>query len=269
MKVYVMTDLEGVAGVWKWDEHHTNDGPYERDYWKMCRRLLTAEVNAAVSGFFDGGATEVIVNDGHGAGVTLDAEALDRRVTLIHGQQRPFWLPMLDQTCQATALVGAHAKAATPRANLCHSMSGEIRNYTFNGVSHGEIGMQAMIAGHYGVPMVFLSGDAHACRQIEGFIPGVVTVAVKEGLSLLSAAALPPEEARERIYEGALQAMGKVGEIAPYSLGRPLLFRDERYQAVFDPENPPGVGKVIDPHTREIQATDIIDLFYQMYGYPR
>ena len=122
MKVYLMTDLEGVSGVWQWEERK-DESPENWDYRQRARRLLTGEVNAAVAGFFDGDATEVIVNDGHGAGYTIDVELLDDRVTVIHGRQRPFWLPMLDGTCQATALVGAHAKAGTPHANLCHSMS--------------------------------------------------------------------------------------------------------------------------------------------------
>ena len=268
MKVYLMTDLEGVAGVWRWEERDDHT-PENWDYRQRARRLLTGEVNAAVAGFFDGGATEVIVNDGHGAGCTIDVEELDDRVTIIHGWQRSFWLPLLDETCQATAVVGAHAKAGTPRANLCHSMCLEIRNYTFNGHSHGEIGMQAMIAGHYNVPMIFLSGDVYACREIEGFIPGVVTAPVKEGLSLLSAAAKSPEAACELIYSGARDSLGKVGQIQPFSVGDPLTFRDERYAATWDPENPPALGTVIDPHTLEIQADDIVDLLYRMYGYPR
>jgi D-amino peptidase len=268
MKVYVMTDLEGVSGVWQW-ENREDQTVANWDYRMKARRLLTGEVNAAAAGFFDGGATEVIVNDGHGTGYSIDVELLDDRVTIIQGRQRPFWLPMLDSTCGATAVVGAHAKAGTPNANLCHSMSLEIRDYTFNGVSHGEIGMQAMIAGHYGVPMVFLAGDAHACREIEGFIPGVVTSAVKQGLSLFSAAALSPDKACECVYKGAHASMSKVGDIAPYTIPGPLTFRQECYAATWDPEAPPDLGTVIDAHTLEVQAEDIVDLFYKLYGYPR
>ena len=268
MKIYLMTDLEGVAGVWKWEDRD-DDSRENFDYRMRARGLLTDEVNAAVEGFFDGGATEVIVNDGHGAGYTIEIEILDSRVTVIHGRERPFWLPMLDETCDATALVGAHAKAGTPKGNLRHSMSGAIRNYSFNGISHGEIGMQAMIAGHYGVPMIFLSGDLHACREVESFIPGITTSATKEGLSLFSAAALAPEVACRRIREGATEAMGKIGQVGPYVIEGPLVFREERYEAAFDPESPPAVGKVIDAHTREVEADNIIDLFYKYYGYPR
>lgn len=266
MKVYLMTDLEGVAGVWTW-ENRDDHTQINVEYRLMARRLLTAEVNAAIEGLMSGGATQIIVNDGHGAGSTIDIEQLDPRVSLIHGRSRPFWLPLLDESCDATVLVGAHAKAGTPAANLCHSMSGQIRNYTFNGISHGEIGMQAMIAGHFGVPMVFLSGDVHACREVEGFIPGVVTAAVKQGLSSLSAATLVPRAARDLIRDRAREAMGAVGKVAPYRVEGPLVFTEERYEAAFDPENPPPVGAVVDPHTLRVEARDIVDLFNRLYGY--
>jgi D-amino peptidase len=267
VRIYLMTDLEGVAGVWKWDERES-DASAEVAYRTQFRRLLTGEVNAAVAGFYEGGADEVIVNDGHGAGATLDVEALDSRVTLIQGRDRPFWLPLLDESCDATALVGAHAKAGTPRANLCHTMCLPIRNYSFNGVSHGEIGMQAMIAGHFGVPLIFLSGDLHACREVEGFIPGVRTVAVKEGLSLLSAATLPHAAACERIREGARESLRLVGSVVPYTVPGPLTFTDERYEPTFDPANPPEGVTILDEHTQQLAAPDIVALVRRYYGYP-
>jgi D-amino peptidase len=237
-------------------------------YRAQFRRLLTGEVNAAVAGFFEGGADEVIVNDGHGAGVTLDVEALDSRVTLIHGSHRPFWLPLLDASCDATALVGAHARAGTPRGCLCHTMCLEIRNYSFNGTPHGEIGMQAMIAGHYGVPMIFLAGDLHACREVASFIPGIRTVPVKEGLSLHSAAALPHATACERIRQGARESVRLVGSVLPYTLPGPLVFTDERYEPTFDPANPPAGATVLDEHTQQLTAPDIVELVRRYYGYP-
>lgn len=269
MRVYLMTDLEGVAGVWKWDERDLQT-PQETAYCTQFRRLLTDEVNAAVEGFIQGGADEVIVNDGHGAGATIDIAALcpDPRVTLIHGRERPFWLPMLDASCDATALVGAHARAGTPRANLCHTMCLPIESYHFNGVCHGEIGMQAMIAGHYGVPMVFLSGDLHACREVEAFIPGIRTVAVKEGLSLLSAAALPHVVACERIREGARASMALIGQVQPYVIPGPITMTDRRYEPTFDPSEPPAGFTVLDERTQEITAPDIIELVRACYGYP-
>lgn len=268
MKFYLMTDLEGVSGVYQW-ENREDDSRENHERRCRQRRWLAGEVNAAVDGFFAGGATEVLVNDGHGAGYTIDFDDIDPRATVIHGKERPFWLPFLDETCAATGIVGAHAKAGTPHACLCHTMSGAIRGFWVNDLCVGEMGLQALIAGHYGVPFAFCSGDAHACREMEELIPGCVTVPVKEGLSLYSARAVPPARARELIRLGAEEAMARLDRIEPLVAHTPIIFREERHAPSFDAENPPPHSRVLDSHTREITAHDIIDLMYKLYGYPR
>lgn len=267
MRVYLMTDLEGVAGVWDWDAHASDDPGRHAEQSRM-RRLLTGEVNAAIEGFYDAGATEVIVNDGHGAGYTIEIEGVDPRAQVIHGDDRPFWLPLLDARCDATALVGAHAKAHTHGANLCHTMDHRsVRGYWINGISLGEIGLQALIAGHYGVPFVFLSGDQYACEEVSALIPGVRTVATKKGLSLRSACTLAPSEARNRIREGARESLGLLGQVKPLTLDRPLTFREERNGPDFDTTSAPPVGRIIDSHTREIVVADVIELLCVLHGY--
>jgi len=268
MKLYLMTDLEGVAGVYQWeDREDKNLGSHER----RCRerRWLAQEVSAAVDGFFAGGATEVVVNDGHGAGYTIDLDYMDPRAQVFNGRDRPFWLSYLDETCDATGIVGAHAKASTPAACLCHTMYGGVRDWTFNGISLGEVGLQAAIAGHFGVPLVFVTGDAHACKEMEALIPGIVTVPVKTGASMYSALQWPPERAREMIRDGARRAMQVIGNVEPFKLGGPLLFRDEREQPTFDQESPPKHSRVINPHVREIEARDILDLMDKLRGHTR
>ena len=264
-----MTDLEGVAGVYQWENR---DDVSLENHERRCRqrRWLAEEVNAAADGLFSAGATEVIVNDGHGAGYTIDMDLVDPRVQVVHGRERPFWLPYLDESCDATGIVGAHAKANTPGACLCHTMSLPMRDYSVNGTSIGEMGLQALIAGHYGVPFIFCSGDAYACREIETLIQGCTTVAVKTGTSRLSARTHPPRHARSLIREGAVEAIAAVQQVKPLDLGKPMLFRDERWEPTFDLEKPAPNCRVIDSHTREIEAEDIIDLMYKIYtGYPR
>jgi D-amino peptidase len=257
MKIYLMTDYEGVAGVYDW-ENRDDESAENFERRMRGRKWLAREVQAAVDGFYEGGATEVIVNDG--AGYTIDLDELDDRPLVIHGQQRPHWLPYLDSTCTATGLVGGHAKAGTVQGNLAHTMCGDIRNYSFNGLSLGEGGLQAAIAGHYGVPFVFVSGDAHLCQEMAALIPGVVTVPVKVGLSRLAALTLPPQEARDLIRQRA-------GQIEPFKLDTPILFREEWEQPVYDEWSPPPHSRVIDCHTREVEAADIIDLVNKLYGY--
>lgn len=266
MKFYLMTDYEGVAGVYTWENR--SDSSLENHERRMRgRRWLAEEVNAAVDGLYRGGAEEVIVNDGHGAGYTIDLDYLDDRPLIIHGMQRPFWLPYLDETCTATGMVGAHAKAETPYGNLAHTMDTPIRDYSLNGVSVGEAGLQAAIAGHFGVPFVYISGDAHACREMEELIPGLLAVPVKVGVGLYGAITMPPQEAREKIRAGAAEALKRVGQVKPFKVDYPVLFREVRKDPTFDEWNPPPHSRVIDCRTREIEGTDIIDVMNKLYDY--
>lgn len=268
MKVYVVTDLEGVAGVYLW-ENRDDQSPENHERRLRQRRWLAEEVNAAADGFFRAGATEVIVNDGHGAGYTIDLDVVDPRVEIVHGQQRPFYCIGLDETCAGLASVGTHAKAGTPSATLCHTMSSAIRGYWLNDISVGETGYQAFLAGHYGVPFILCAGDAHACREMKQLVPECVTVAVKTGLSIHAARTWPPAKAREMIREGAAEAVKRIGDIEPLKLDGPIVFREEWHEPRFDPENPPKVGRVIDEHTLEIEAEDMLDLMHKKYGYDR
>lgn len=268
MKIYMMTDLEGVAGVTDFEDRSVDTHDNHRQRMRM-QRLLTGEVNAAIDGLFQGGATQVIVNDGHGGGYTIDFESLDPRAQIVHGHERPFWLPLLDETCDATVLVGAHAKAESPPATNYHTMSKAVKDWSINGVSFGEMGLQALIAGHFGVPMVFVSGEAYACEEIGDLIPGVVTAAVKRGLSRRSAVSWTATKARDMIRVGAKQALEQRDKVKPLKFNPPLLFRDERYEDTWiEPGGNPDI-RIIDPATREVEADDILDLLNKIYGYAK
>jgi len=121
-----MTDLEGVAGVTEFEDRVT-DTPYRSAVRQLMHRLLTGEVNAAVDGLFRAGVTEVIVNDGHGSGCSFDLEELDPRMHVVHAPDLSTWLPLLDERCDATAPVGAHAMASSPPATCYRTMSKSIR----------------------------------------------------------------------------------------------------------------------------------------------
>ena len=268
MKFYLVTDLEGVAGVFTWENREDRS---RENHERRCRqrRWLAGELGAAAAGLFDGGATEVTANDGHGAGYTIDLDHLDPRVKVMHGRQRPFYCCGLDETFAGTGAVGAHAKAGTPNANLRHTMSLAIRGYWLNGISVGETGLQAFLAGAYGVPFVFCAGDVYACDEMAELVPGCVTVAVKEGLSEEAAITVTPARSREMIRDAAAEAVAKAKEIEPLRLESPVVFREEFYAPVFDPEAPPPVGRILDPHTREIEAPNIVELFYVWRNYDR
>jgi len=266
LKIYIVTDLEGVAGVQNWD-NRTDDTPYITARRARESRWLAEEVNAAARGFFAGGATEVVVNDGHGAGCTIDIELVDPRVQVFHGLDRPNYCTGLDETCDAIASVGTHAKAGTACGNLSHTMGKSIRGYWINGVSVGETGYQAFLAGHFGVPFIFCAGDAWACKEMQELVPGCVGAVVKYGCSELSALTYTPARSREIIEEAAERSMAKIGEIEPLDAGSPVIFREEFYKPTFDPENPPRNARVIDCHTAEVEAANMEEFMDLKYGF--
>ena len=224
MKIYLMTDMEATAGILNHDDWVLPAGLH----YAKGQRLLTGEINAAVDGFFAGGATEVLVVDGHGAG-GIDPELLDERAKLQRGwadQVRPL---SLDRSYAGIAWVGQHAKAGTPFSHITHSGWFDTIDMTVNGISIGEYGEMALCAKELGVPCFFAAGEQAFCEEAQALTPGVVTVAVKWGLkndgpqlealdmdsyrrAKLSAVHLAPAKARQVIREGAVQAMRKLCE---------------------------------------------------------
>jgi len=216
-KIYVMTDLEGVAGVLDHDNWCT---PQSR-YYEKAKGLLTREVNAAVDGFLRAGGEEIVVADGHGWG-GLDPELLDERARLLRGWPEGPYPLGLDETFDACAWVGQHAKSGSLEAHLAHTQSFGFLDLSVNGLSIGEFGQFALCASELGVRSIFGSGDLAFCREAEALVPGIVTVSVKRGLgkragqgltreeySKLNTAAihLSPGKARESIARGALDSL--------------------------------------------------------------
>lgn len=214
MRIYIFTDMEGVAGIEEWDNRQDAScaNLLKR---RRHQRLLTAEINAAAAGAFDGGARDVIVKMGHADSILY--ENLDSRVSFIGGGTT--WLQGLDEGFDAIFYVGGHSRAGTEDGVLDHSWSNvKMKAWFVNDMELGELGVMALIAGHYGIPYVFHAGDAAACREAEALTPGIVTAAVKKGYATHSALHLSKERARALIREKALQAMGKIGKIQPVAI---------------------------------------------------
>jgi len=221
MKIYIMTDVEGCAGVLDF-ENWTRP---ESRYYENAKRLLTGEINAAIAGFMAGGAEEFTVLDGHGHGA-VDPELLDENAILVRGHREHVWPWGLDATYDALAFVGQHAKAGTPYSHLTHSGSCRVIDDSINGLSIGEYGNMALCAMEIGVPVILACGELALTREAEALTPGVVTASVKEGLlpdngfrdvsleeyrkAKLSAAHLSPQKARKVIMAAALQAIQKL-----------------------------------------------------------
>lgn len=223
LKVYISSDMEGIAGLVSGSQVSAS----ERDY-AIGRRLMIAETNAAIVAAFDAGATEVLVNDSHGSQTNLLAEELDRRAGLITGSPKPFGMMQgIDSTFDAVLFIGYHAQASTIDAVLGHTYSGALKSVKLNGREVGEYGLNAAIAGHFGVPVVFIAGDRAVIEQARALIPGVEGVAVKDGIGQTAARTLHPADARERIASGVKAALARRGQIRAVQLQRPVTIEVE------------------------------------------
>ena len=155
MKIMLVTDVEGVAGVLNFEEYCSPGTPY----YEKAKRLLTEETNAVIAGMFDGGADEILVVDGHGPGA-IDPELLDSRAELLRGAPSPNpWPFTLDSSFDGIGWVGQHAKSRTPYSHLTHTGNFSLLEVTANGIAVGEFGYLAMCAGELGVPVVFAGGE--------------------------------------------------------------------------------------------------------------
>jgi D-amino peptidase len=225
MKVFVVSDMEGVAGIVKWQQ---TDGTVEKRSYHEGRELYTEEINAAVRGAKSAGATEIVVMDCHGAGGewtfnSLIPDKLDPACEYVVQNDWTEYTELLEQGCDAALFVGMHAKAGTPDGVMSHTVSGQAwRELKFNGTSVGETGINAALCGQWGCPVLLVTGDAAVCREATELLgPGLTTVAVKKGLGRFSARQVPPLRARELIEEGARKALSDLSAVDAYDPGRP------------------------------------------------
>ncbi len=242
LKVYISVDMEGIAGVVA--PHQTGPGGHE---YAWARRLMTAEANAAIAAAFDAGATEVVVNDSHGPQTNLPADEVDRRASLITGQPKPMGMTQgLDSTFDAAIYIGYHAHGSEAGSVLGHTFSGALKHVRVNGQEVGEYGLNGMVAGHFGVPVVLISGDDKVAAEARAFFPGIETVVVKQGIALAAARTLHPEVARTRIAAGVKTALGRRQEIRPARQTTPVTLEIELSQMSYADAaaNIPGVVRV-------------------------
>lgn len=222
MRVYIMTDLEGISLV---DSIDMMDQETE-GYRFACERLI-ADTNAAIQGAFDAGADEVFVSDGHGGGHNFPEGKLDPRATQI----RNFNDPSIFDGCVAYMEIGLHAKPGTLNGFLDHVQnSRKWYNYYINGKTCGELAQGAAYCGAYGVPVVMVSGDEAACREARELIDGVVCAVVKKGIGRNKAECLPSEEALKRIREAACEGVRKAAQIRPFTVALPARLKLEVYR---------------------------------------
>jgi D-amino peptidase len=223
VRVHVISDMEGVAGIVKWQQTTGGEKLYDEG-----RVLYTEEINAAVRGAKAAGATEIVVMDCHGAGGAYDFDSLlpdllDPACEYVVQQAWTEYTGFLESGCDAALFVGMHAMAGTADGVLSHTVSGQAwQSLRFNGTLVGETGINAALCGHWGVPVLLVTGDRAVCMEATELLGGgLTTVEVKQGLGRFSARMQTPRRARELIEEGARTALSDLSAVPAYDPGRP------------------------------------------------
>jgi D-amino peptidase len=244
LKVFISVDMEGIAGVVTSSETGTSGSDYG-----YFRRIMSAEANAAVLGAFDAGATEVIVRDSHGSARNILPDMLDRRARLIRDWSGgPKWMMEgIDASFDAVVFIGYHAKAGTPNAVIDHTDNGNVTDFTINGVSLPEAGINALMAGSYGVPVVFVAGDLAICDQVTDLFGNIATVATKEGIGAASNG-LHPDSANALIRAGVAEAVRSRSQYEPFTMTKPytLVLKLKREASVYNGSFFPGARRTGD-----------------------
>jgi D-amino peptidase len=217
LKVFISIDMEGLAGVVTAPDV-SSTGP---DYGHF-RTIMAGEANAAIDGAFRAGATEVLVRDSHGSKENLLPSDVDPRARLLRGASTgpKNMMEGVDSTFGAVVFVGYHAKAGTPRAILEHTSTGNVVDVSINGVSLPEGGYNALVAGLYGVPVVFVAGDRAVVEQIRGLLGPIEAVAVKEEINDASLG-MSPKQAQDEIRKGVELAVRNRARAKLYKLQGP------------------------------------------------
>lgn len=228
LKVFISVDMEGITGVINWEDV-SRDG---KDY-GLFRRIMTEEANAAIEGALAAGATEIVVRDSHGSARNILPDLLNPNAKLIRDWANSPLSMMegIDESFDAVIFIGYHARANTPNATLDHTMSSSaVYDVVLNGKKMPEAGINAYIAGNFGVPVVLVAGDKAICEQVKELFGDVETVAVKEGIGN-AAKMLHPKMSQKLIKEKTTEALRRLGDFKPFTLTPPytmeIVFRNE------------------------------------------
>jgi D-amino peptidase len=229
-KVFISADMEGISGISASDQLSATGAEYNRS-----RKMMADDVNAAIRGARRGGATDILVNDSHGSMRNLRLEDLDPQVRLIsHSFKKSGMMEGLDDTFDAAIFIGYHAKAGHPNGLFAHTGSGVVRDVRVNGQSLGEGGLNTLVAASYGVPVVLVTGDDVAVRQVAEVAKSARTVAVKRAINPRAVELRPFAEVHKEIEDAAFQAVRDARRFPPQ---RAASYRVEvQFQDVAIPE---------------------------------
>jgi D-amino peptidase len=219
LKIYISADMEGVVGAVTDAQLGPEGFEYER-----FREFMTAEVNAAIDAAREAGATEILVSDSHGNGQNLLLEKLPDDVMVVRSWPRPLaMMEGIDETFDGAIFLGYHTSTTNTRGVRAHTVSSaNLTAVRLNGIAVPEAGFNAAIAGHFGVPVIMISGDDAIVEEARSFLGEVEGAVVKWALSFHSARTLTPEAGYEVIRGKVKAAIGRIGDFEPYRLAPPI-----------------------------------------------
>jgi D-amino peptidase len=216
MKVYISCDMEGISGVVAGKQTEMDGEEYKR-----AQKLMTSEVNAAIEGALASGASEVLVNDSHGSMRNVLIEELNPGAQLISGSPKPLSMMQgIDGGFDVAFFIGYHTQAGTAYSVLDHTYSGIVYQVGLNGRPVGETGLNAALAGYFGVPVVLVTGDKLLVEEATALLGTVEGVAVKESYGRYAARCLVPEAVHELICQAAQSALSREGK--PFVIEPPI-----------------------------------------------
>jgi D-amino peptidase len=258
LKVYISVDMEGITGV------VTNEqlGPAGFEY-QRARQFMTDELNAAIQGARDAGATQILVSDSHGNGQNLLIDQLPNDVRIVRSWPRPLMMMEgIDSTFAAALFIGYHASSANVRGVRAHTVSSaNLTGIALNGIQMPEGGINAAIAGHFGVPIVMLSGDDATAAEVSRIVGPIETAVVKRALSFHAAETMTPKAALDLIRQKAKAGVERRATLRPHVLRGPITLdvSFKHYRAAEIMAYLPMVTRV-DAHTIRIVARDITEV---------
>ncbi|MEX0976709.1 MAG: M55 family metallopeptidase [Woeseia sp.] len=219
LKLYISADMEGVVGVVSGDQLGPGGFEYER-----FREFMTAEVNACIEAARAAGVTEILVSDSHGNGQNLLIEKLPKDVMVVRSWPRPLGMMAgIDGSFDAVILLGYHSSTANERGVRAHSFSSaNVTGVRLNGKSMSEASISAAIAGHFGVPVIMVSGDHIAVAETQVIVGDMEGAVVKWATGFHSAQSLTPDAAYDVIRASTRTALGRIDEFEPYVIEAPL-----------------------------------------------
>jgi D-amino peptidase len=258
MKVYLSADMEGVTGVVTSD--HLGPAGFE---YQRAREWMTREVVTAIEAARECGATEFLVSDSHGNGENIIIDELPKDVQIVRGWPRPLMMMEgIDETFDVAFLIGYHSSTSNTEGVRAHTISsGQLTDVRLNGVSVPEAGINAAIAGHFGVPIVMISGDNAIIDETKSLLGDVEGAIVKWSYSYHSARTMAPEAGYDLIRAAVKRALGRLGDFKPYRIDKPV-----QLEMSFKNYRPPQlleylpIVERIDSHSIRYKARDMIEI---------